>query len=242
MSVLTAGRTTGGTSTPGTRPRRWRRWLAATLALAVVIGLGWIVVFSPVLSARSVRVEGMHRLTTAQVVDAAQVPIGTPLVRVSRGAIARRVEQLAQVRSARVELSFPSTVVIAVTERVAAAYGLAAHGGFTYVDATGRTFDNLTTAPTGLPLLSPAAAVAADPTTLAAMAQIASALPARVAGLVKAITATAADDVELQLRDGRTVVWGGSDRDADKIRILPALLARKGHVFDVSNPSQVFTH
>ena len=74
------------------------------------------------------------------------------------------------------------------------------------------------------------------------MAQIASALPATLRSLVKAITATAADDVDLQLRDGRTVVWGGSDRNADKIRILPALLAQQAHVFDVSNPDQVFTH
>ena len=242
MSVMAPRRTSANPETSGIRPRRWRRWLAGVLALAMVIGLVWIVVFSPVLSARSVKVEGMHRLTTAQVVDAAQVPIGVPLVRISRGAIANRVEQLAQVSSARVELSFPATVVIEVTERVAAAYGLAAHGGFTYVDATGRTFDNMSTAPTGLPLLSPAANVAADPTTLAAMAQIAAALPATLGSLVKDITATAVDDVSLQLRDGRTVVWGGSDRNADKIRILPALLRRKGHVFDVSNPDQVFTH
>ena len=192
MSVMTPRRTINDPESTGARPRRWRRWLAGTLAVAVVVGLVWIVVFSPVLSARSVRVEGMHRLTTAQVVDAAQVPTGTPLVRVSRGAIARRVEQLPQVLSARVELSFPSTVVIEVTERVAAAYGLAAHGGYTYVDATGKTFDNMAAAPTGLPLLSPAADVAADPVTLAAMAQIAAALPASVSRLVRSIAATAA--------------------------------------------------
>jgi cell division protein FtsQ len=242
VSVMTSRRVPDPAGPIEAQPRRWRRWLAGILAMAVVVGLVWIVAFSPVLSARSVKVEGVQRLTSAQVIDAAQVPIGTPLVRISRGDIAGRVEQLAQVRSARVELSFPSTVVIAVTERVAAAYGLAAHGGYTYVDATGRTFDNMSTAPTGLPLLSPANDVLADPATLAAMAQIASALPTQVRSLVKAITATAADDVDLQLADGRTVVWGGSDRNADKIRILPALLRRPGHVFDISNPDQVFTH
>ena len=222
--------------------RRWRRWLAAVLAVAVLAGLVWIVAFSPVLAARSVKVEGTHRLSAAQVVDAARVPIGTPLVRISRGDIARRVEQLAQVRSARVELSFPSTVVVEVTERVAAAYGRAPQGGFTYVDETGRTFGAAATAPTGLPLLSPANNVAADPATLAAMAQIASALPTTVRSQIREITASAADAVDLKLRDGRTVVWGGSDRNADKVRILPALLRRPGHVFDVSNPDQVFTH
>ena len=38
------------------------------------------------------------------------------------------------------------------------------------------------------------------------------------------------------------MVWGDATRNADKVRVLPALLARKGHVFDVSNPDQVFTH
>ena len=234
-----ADRTADRTNPPR---RRWRRWVAGVLVVALVGALVWLVAFSPVLSARSVKVEGAGLLSPAQVIAAAQVPIGTPLVRIARGDIARRVEQLPEVRSARVELSFPDAVVIAVTERVAAAYGRAPDGHFTYVDSTGRTFDDLLTAPTGLPLLSPANDVVADPATLAAMGQVAAALPASMRRVVQAITATAPDAVGLTLRDGRLVVWGGSDRNADKIRILPALLRRPGHVFDVSNPDQVFTH
>ena len=83
-------------------------------------------------------------------------------------------------RKARVELSFPDTVVIAVTERVAAAYGRTGNGHFTYVDATGRTFADLPAVPAALPRLAPSAAVANDATTLAAMAQISAALPASV--------------------------------------------------------------
>jgi cell division protein FtsQ len=231
-----------GSGQTGRRARRSRRWLAGALVVAVLAALAWIVAFSPVLAARSVSVEGNHRLGRDQIVAAAGVPVGTPLVRIPRGTIAHRVERLPEVLSARVELSFPSTVVIAVTERVAAAYRQAPNGRFTYVDPNGRSFADLGAAPAGLPLLAPSAALAGNPATLAAMARIAAALPAAVREEIKQFTATAADDITLQLRDGRTVVWGDATRDADKARIVPALLLRPGQVFDVSDPDQVYTH
>jgi len=43
----------------------------------------------------------------------------------------------------------------------------------------------------------------------------------------------------LHLRDGRTVLWGSAERSADKAQVLPALLARAGTTFDVSNPDVV---
>jgi cell division protein FtsQ len=223
-------------------PQPWRRWAAVAIVLVLLAGLAWIVAFSSVLAARSVTVEGTQRLSRAQILAAAGVDLGTPLVRVPRGTIARRVERLPEVRSARVELSFPGTVVIAVTERVAAAYRQTSDGHFTYVDATGRSFADLTSAPAALPQLAPTAAVANDPPTLAAMAAVSAALPGSVRAEVAQLTATSADDITLALRDGRSVVWGDATRNGDKARVLPALLARSGHVFDVSNPDQVFTH
>jgi cell division protein FtsQ len=224
------------------RPRGWRRWVAAALVVGVLAGLVWIVAFSSVLAARAITVEGTQRLSRAQILAAAGVPLGTPLVRMPRGDIARRVERLPEVRTARVELSFPSTVVIAVTERVAAAYRQTSDGHFTYVDATGRSFADLTAVPAALPQLAPSANLAQDTSTLAAMAQVAAALPATIRAEVEQLTATAADDITLALRDGRSVVWGDATRSADKARILPKLLKQPGHVLDVSNPDQVFTH
>ena len=242
MTTLTAARTTNADVRPDRRGRRWRRWLAALLALACLLALAWVVAFSRVLAADSVKVEGTVRLTPAQVVAAAEVPLGVPLVRIDRGAITRRVEALAEVRSARVELSFPNMVVVEVTERVAAAYGLSPTGHYTYVDASGRTFGDFVTAPSALPRLAPATASAGDQATLAAMAHISAALPSTIRAQVRQVTATAADDIILVLRDGRLVVWGDATRNADKARVLPALLKRKGHVLDVSNPDLVFTH
>ena len=243
MSVVTARGPAGPDADDRVRrPRRWRGWVAVSLVVAVLAGLTWIVAFSPVLAAHAVKVEGTARLSRDRIVAAAGVPMDAPLVRIDRGAIARRVEQIPEVRAARVELSFPDTVVIAVTERVAAAYGQTSNGHFTYVDATGRTFGDLLVAPSGLPRLAPSNQVANDPVTLANMAQISAALPASIRSQVDVLTATAPDDITLKLRDGRSVVWGDATRNGDKVRILPALLKRKGRVYDVSNPDQVFTH
>ena len=51
--------------------------------------------------------------------------------------------------------------------------------------------------------------------------------------------AASTSGVSLDLSDGRSVVWGGSDRGADKARILASLLRRKADVYDVSSPDVV---
>jgi cell division protein FtsQ len=47
--------------------------------------------------------------------------------------------------------------------------------------------------------------------------------------------------VTLTLNDGRTVLWGGTDRSADKARLLSALLGQPGRYFDLSDPSSVIS-
>lgn len=226
---------------PDPRPRRrWRGWGTGLLVVAVVAALGWVVGFSPVLSVRTVRVLGLHRLSAATVRDSARVAPGQPLIRVPRAAVERRIEALPEVSAARVELSFPSTVIITVTERVAAGFRQTSTDSWTFVDATGRSFSVLHRAPRDLPQLTPAPAVADDPGTLAALASVAGAVPAAVRGHVSEITATSPTSVLLILTDRRTVMWGSADSNADKARLLPTLLKRPGTVYDISNPALVW--
>ena len=75
--------------------------------------------FTLVDGVRSVEVRGNHVLAAATIRSAADVPQGHPLVRLDTGAIAARVEQLPGIGTADVSTSFPSTVVITVSERVA---------------------------------------------------------------------------------------------------------------------------
>jgi cell division protein FtsQ len=71
------------------------------------------------------------------------------------------------------------------------------------------------------------------------VATVAAALPPPVLRKLSSITANGPSAITLQLRDGRTVDWGGAERSADKAQVLPALLARSGTEFDVSNPDLV---
>ncbi len=201
----------------------------------VIAVLVWVVLFSSVLGVERVVVHGAHRVSATQIRSVADVPHGRPLLRLDTGAIARRVETLPGVATARVHVSYPSTVVITVTERVAVGY-LLADGTVILVDRSGRQFRTVPVAPAGLPRFDiPTAATA----TGHAVATVAGALTAPVLRELSSISASDPSAITLHLRDGRTVQWGSADRSGDKAQVLPALLARPGTDFDVSNPDLV---
>src|SRR6266545_1089667 len=94
--------------------------VAGTVGLIAV--LVWVVVFSSVLGVKRVVVHGAHVLSAARIRSVADVPHGRPLVRVDTGTIAHRIEALPEVAAVSVRVSYPSTVMITVTERVAVGY------------------------------------------------------------------------------------------------------------------------
>ena len=224
-------------STGGTLPRR--RLILAAFALFVVAAvLTWLVAFSSVLGVRTVTVRGTHTLTAEQVRAAARIAHGTPLVRLDKAAVLHRVEALPDVASATVTTSFPSTVVITVTERVAVGY-VRSGGAVRLVDRTGDQYRSAPSAPKQLPRF----VVSAGPNaraTGAAVATVAAALPEQVRRAVDSIQALDPDAITLLLADGRVVRWGSADRSIDKARILPALLRRDGTQFDVTDPDLPF--
>ncbi|MEP6852841.1 MAG: FtsQ-type POTRA domain-containing protein [bacterium] len=222
----------------GRTPRR--RWPVVAAVLLLLVTTAWVVGFTSALSVRSVRVDGLHRLDRASVLRAAEVPARTPLVRVPRGTIAARLERLPDVLQADVRVAYPSTVVITVTERIAAGVLQTDASTWVTVDETGHSFATLSRRPRDLPLLVPAPAMADDPATLAAMAQVAVQVPAGVRARLATVTATSPTTVTLTLTGGRTILWGASERNADKARVLPALLRRPGQTFSVADPDLVW--
>ena len=70
-------------------------------------GVGWALLGNRVFVVRSVTVTGTHLVSAAQVIAAADVPLGTPLLRVDAGAVTRRVEAIPQVASATVTEDWP---------------------------------------------------------------------------------------------------------------------------------------
>lgn len=228
-------------------PRPSRRRTVAVLVAVVVLVAGvlvWIVAYSSLLGVHVVQVRGTHFLPRARVVAAADVEKGTPLVRVDTAAVTRRVERLPDVASAQVSTSFPTTLLIRVTERQPV--GFVRQGSrAVLVDRTGDQFRMVDRAPAGLPRFVVPDGTDAR-TTGGAVATVAAALPAALRREVRSIEALDPAAITLVLTHGRDVAWGSAARSPAKARLLPTLLAQKQnhqrvqHV-DVTNPDQPFT-
>jgi cell division protein FtsQ len=205
----------------------------------VAIGVGWLFAFSPILGARDVDVRGNRTITVQQVREAARVPHGRPLLRLNTAAIRERVAAMPEIATVDITVSYPSTVRITVSERIAVGY-LENDGGLVLVDKTGTQFRHVRTPPNGLPRFDVPSGTTAQ-LVGAAVANVAGALPLSVVSKLAAISATDATSITLQLQDGRVVRWGTRDRNADKVRILPTLLRQRGTLFDLSNPDEAFS-
>jgi cell division protein FtsQ len=212
--------------------------LGAAAVVLVVAILTWLVAFSSVFGVKNVTVRGTHTLSVDQVRAAAKIANGTPLVRLDEAGVEHRVEALPDIASAAISTSFPSTVVITVTERVAIGY-VKKGSVFALVDKTGDQFRTTSATPKSLPLFMVPSG-ADSRTTGGAVATVAAALSPGLRAQVNSIQALDPDAITLLLNDQRVVRWGSADRSADKARILPTLLGRPGTQFDVTDPDQPF--
>lgn len=244
-------------ATEATAPRTRRPWRAAFFALAglgIIAGVTWALLGSRLFVVRSVSVTGTHLVTQAQVVAAADVPLGTSLIGVNAGQVARRVEGIRQVASATVAKDWPDHLVITVTERVPVVAVKMTGGGYDLVDPTGVIVRWSAARPAGLPLYLTSltgSALRGDPglgTAAAVLTELAPSISAQVAdvGVTQVlagpgVTAREAYQVLLGLRDHKTILWGGTDDAAQKNRELAVLMRGSATYFDVSAPGTVVT-
>lgn len=216
-----------------------RGWAKAVIAIVVVAGLAaacaWVLWWSAIFGVRDVQVVGATTVDAAGVVAAAAIPPQTPLIRVSRSEVEERVLADPRIATATVELDWPDTVVIAVSERRAVACVRTATG-WAVLDRDGVAFLDVPSKPAGLPELR--ATGAGQPAALA----VADDLPEALAGQVASISATTGDDVSLTLLPGTPgssiVLWGSAEQNARKAEVLSALLPRKASVYNVMAPDQ----
>lgn len=214
-----------------------RKPVVVAAALVLVLGgaAAWVVGGTAVLGVRTVVVRGAEAVSPEAVQAAAAVPTGTPLIRLDTAGISRRVGQIPGVQHARVSRSWPHTVRIDVVERTPLA-ALPRGSAYWLVDAEGVLFQQVTVPPAGLPGLVVAHPGPTDPALRAALVVIGSLSPA-LRLMVEVVEAPTPESVTLGLRDGRTVVWGGSGDSAAKARALGPLLTRPGSTYDVSTPT-----
>lgn len=230
------------------RPRtRWRAAFFALAGVALVGGVGWALLGNRVFVVRSVTVTGTHLLAPGQVIAAADVRLGTPLLSVNPGAVTSRVEAINDVASATVTEDWPDHLAITVTERVPALAVRMASGGYDLVDPAGVLVSYAKAKPAALPLFVtslPGSALRGSPQVTTAAAVLAELQPwlARQVAEVRAAAAPASpEQVTLSLRDGKTVQWGSAGDAAQKNRELSILLTGRVTDVDVSAPGTVVT-
>ncbi|UXA16221.1 cell division protein FtsQ/DivIB [Mycobacterium sp. SMC-4] len=208
--------------------------LVWTTAIALlVVGLGLLLYFTPIMSARNIEVVGIGVIPEQEVVDVVAVAPGTPLLQVDTDEVAERVAGIRRVASARVQREYPSTLRVTIVERVAVVIRDYPDGVHQF-DRDGVDFAT-GPPPPGVPYLETENPGPQDPATLAAL-QVMTSLRPEVAAQVGRVSAPSVASITLTLVDGRTVVWGTTDRTEEKALKLAALLTQPGQVYDVSSP------
>ncbi len=125
-------------SVEGERRRRRRRRLLVVLAVVGLVVGAWLVTRSALLDVDSTKVTGSVHQSDDDVLAASGVRVGDQLVDVDEGSVARRVEALPWVDTAKVSVGLDGVVTIAVTERTPVAVVAGADGARFLVDVAGR--------------------------------------------------------------------------------------------------------
>ncbi len=217
-----------------------RRLLYLVLVVVVVIGLGVGAVFSPFLAVDRVVVVGADG-REVEVLDKADIKIGTPLLIGSISGATERVAELSWVADARLDKKLPGTARIIVKKRVPVAFVKGPDGAIGLVDASGIVIETAAAAPVGIPEIKtpgpvPAVGAVVDAPEAAKVAAALGPLAARVAYLV-----VVDKMVTLYLTTGPEVRFGGLDRLGEKVRATEATLGAIGtsgfNYLDVRVPS-----
>jgi cell division protein FtsQ len=225
----------------------WKTVLFGLAAVAIVAGVAWALLGSRLLVVRSVQVTGAgSQVSRAQVLAAARIPAGLPLIRVDTAAVEQRVDGIQRVQSTQVSRNWPSTVVISVRLRTPV-FAVAVPGGYALVDAYGVNVRDSARRPPRLPLLQLTTGTdgAAGLSSLRPMASAGAAvlreLPPRIARRVAVVSAPTPAEVSLQLANGAVIVWGDASRSAEKAKELALLMRTHARLYDVSAPATAVT-
>jgi len=230
-----------------TRRTRRRRiaWLTGIGIVAGLVGMSVAAVYSPLLALREIRVEGTSSLDPAQIVDAIDGQLDTPLALLDEERLREDLRAFTLIRSYSTEILPPGTLIVHIVERTP--IGVRVNGAsFDIVDPAGVVLSTVPQRPEGLPLIQLGDADA-DSAAGRSIAEVLLAMPDSVRVQVDSIAATTRDDVTLTLVGStQRVEWGSAADSEHKARVLAALLAIHGGSgsgsYDVSAPGTAVFH
>lgn len=170
-------------------------------------------------------------VASAEAVAAASgIAVGDPIPAIDADAVQAAVRKLPEVAAVEVRRVLPHEVILVVTERVAVATTQTG-SRWRLLDGTGVVFGDFADRPLELPLIE-----AVRPEARRAAAKVAAALPLWLTVDLDRVRGLSRDDIRLELKDGRRVLWGSTDRERRKLQVLQPLLNLPAEVYDVSAP------
>ena len=223
--------------------RRRLRWFTI---VGLVVGAGVIILLlltSPILSVRTVDVEGVVYSDSdlvAAVVDGVQ---GEPILTVDLDAAEKKLLAISWVRLARVSMHLPARVTIEIVERSPIAFFRSVDGFNRVIDRDGRVLDVIEGDPTDYtPMIGTGPNISAGQTVeqpFLGAAQLINALPADLQARLLTVTVSPEGEVSLALTNDVEVLFGRPDDFQVKLVGVVNEIKRQGSnryaVIDVSS-------
>lgn len=209
------------------RRRRRRRWITfAVLVVAIAIP---VLVFSPLLSVRSMSVRGTRHLVPEQITQLSGIEAGDAMITIDPGAAADGIRQSHWVRRVSVDRRWPWSVDIVVSERRLAAVVAGSSGAKFLVADDGVVLEPAAVVPPRgavtvlLSDVSVDANTQFDPSVTSSIA-LAGSLPSWLAPRVTATVIDPAGRITFTLDKGITLVFGMADDGERKLTAAQTLL------------------
>ncbi|OLO86900.1 cell division protein FtsQ/DivIB [Actinomyces naeslundii] len=232
------------------RRLRLRRATTAAIVVLVVALATWALLFSPLLGLqpRRISVAGSDgSVSDKQVRDVLAPYTGDSLLRLDTGRLSTQVsDKLVRVRQAQVTKSWPRGLRVQLTMRVPVATVQGADG-YQVLDNEAVVLERVAEAPSGLVTIVPDKTDGASGSQtisakqVAAVTQVVGSLTPQTLAQVVSGSATEAGQVTLTMSNGASVVWGDTQDNELKARVLATLMTTSASIYDVSSPHRPTT-
>ena len=219
---------------------RLPRLVQIAIALAVVLGLAWVVLLSPLTRIKHIRVDGVAGVVEDSARARATGLRGQPLLLTRLGGVEAAIEQDRRVAGASLERRFPNSLIVHVAPRIPIIAFEKSEGQVELVDIEGVRFENVAAPPAGIAVVKPAAGEQTSDRALRVAIDVVQAMPDQLRGTVTDLQVTNAELVTFKVGE-TSVVWGDADRVELKAKLVSILLQQNPKTIDISAPDTPVT-
>ena len=231
--------------------RRRRSLFVLGGALTALLGLVAVLYFSPLLPVRHIEVTGNDLLTDVRTNELLGDLYGEPMPQVGTGDVRQRLEEESAVAEVSAHLELPATLHVEIIEHLPVAEvheddDVMLYNAYGEVIRDFAGAEQLEAGDYATVLIDSEAALQ-DDAIFDAIVAVLGELPEEARGQLESAAAESIDSVQLELADGRTIVWGSEEDGAEKAAVLQAILASEDEAFteaeviDISTPTTPVT-